>query len=101
MTTKQRKHLKGLAHHRQPVVQVGNAGMTPALIWEISQAPDFHELIEIRLPGVERVRRHELLEQICGATGAEAVQEIGRMAVIYRHAEKPRIALPIDQRERK
>ncbi|MCR4301424.1 MAG: YhbY family RNA-binding protein [Sulfuricaulis sp.] len=95
------EHLKGLAHHRQPVVQVGNTRMTPALIRGISPALNFHELIKIRLSGVERDRRHELLEQIYDATGAEAVQEIGRIAVICRHAEKPRIAFPIDRRKRK
>jgi len=101
LTTKQRKHLKALAHHRQPVVQLGNAGLTPALIREISQALDFHELIKIRLPGVGRGRRHEWLVQICDATGAEAVQEIGRIAVVYRRADKPRIALPVDGEKKK
>ncbi|MDH3513892.1 MAG: YhbY family RNA-binding protein [Gammaproteobacteria bacterium] len=96
LTAKQRKHLKGLAHKRQPVVLVGNAGVTPALIREISRALDFHELIKIRLPGVERGRRHELLGLIIDATGVELVQEIGRVAALYRRARKPRIALPAD-----
>lgn len=96
LTAKQRKHLKTLAHHRQFVVQVGNAGITPSLIREISQALDFHELIKIRLPGVERAQRNELLGLVCDATGAEAVQEIGRIAVVYRRADKPRIKLPVD-----
>jgi RNA-binding protein len=94
LTPKQRKHLKALAHHRKPVVQVGNAGVTTAVIGEITQALDAHELLKIRLPGVERDARHTLLEQVCEATGAEAVQEIGRMAVIYRRAKKPRLVLP-------
>lgn len=94
LNAKQRKHLKSLAHHRKPVVQVGNAGVTPAVIREITQALDTHELLKIRLPGVERDERHNLLEQVCEATGAEAVQEIGRVAVIYRRAKKPRLTLP-------
>jgi RNA-binding protein len=96
LTTKQRKRLKELAHHCQPVVQVGIAGVTTALIREISRALDFHELIKVRLMSVGRDRRHEMLGEICNATGAEAVQETGRIAVIYRRSEKPRIALPID-----
>lgn len=94
LNAKQRKHLKALAHHRKPVVQVGNAGVTPAVIKEIDQALDFHELIKIRLPGVEREERHLLLERVCEATGAETVQEIGRMAAIYRRAKKPRLKFP-------
>jgi RNA-binding protein len=94
LSAKQRKHLKGLAHHRKPVVRVGNAGVTPAVLKEIEQALGFHELLKIRLPGVERDKRHGLLERICQATGADTVQEIGRMAVVYRRAKKPRIACP-------
>ncbi len=94
LNVKQRQHLKALAHHRKPVVQVGNAGVTAAVIKEIELALGRHELLKIRLPGVEREARTEMLKKICEATAAEAVQEIGRMAVIYRRAEKPRILLP-------
>ena len=94
LSTKQRKHLKALAHHRKPVIQVGNAGVTAPVIREITQALDAHELLKIRLPGVERDTRHALLGEICEAVGAETVQEIGRMAVIYRRAKKPRLKLP-------
>ncbi len=94
LSVKQRQHLKALAHHRKPVVHVGNAGVTPAVIREIELALGHHELLKIRLPGVEREARTEMLNRICAATTAEAVQEIGRVAVIYRRAEKPRIALP-------
>jgi len=94
LNVKQRKHLKALAHHRKPVVQVGNAGITAAVIKEIEVALGHHELLKIRLPGVERKARTEMLKQICAATGADAVQEIGRMAVIYRPAQKPRLVIP-------
>jgi RNA-binding protein len=94
LNVKQRQHLKALAHHRKPVVQVGNAGITAAVIKEIELALGHHELIKIRLPGVEREARSEMLKKICAAAAADAVQEIGRMAVIYRPAEKPRLKLP-------
>jgi len=94
LNVRQRQHLKALAHHRKPVVQVGNAGITAAVIKEIELALGHHELLKIRLPGVERVARTEMLKKICAATAADAVQQIGRMAVIYRPAEKPRLKLP-------
>ena len=94
LSAKQRKHLKALAHHRKPVVQVGNAGVTTAVVREITQALDAHELIKIRLPGVARDARQTQLGEICKATAAEAVQEIGCMAVIYRRAKKPRLTFP-------
>jgi RNA-binding protein len=43
---------------------------------------------------VEREARTEMLKKICAATAADAVQEIGRMAVIFRPGEKPRLVLP-------
>ena len=94
LNVKQRQHLKGLAHHLKPVVQVGNAGITAAVIKEIELALGHHELLKILLPGVAREARTEMLKQICASTGADAVQEIGRVAIVYRPAEKPRPKLP-------
>jgi RNA-binding protein len=94
LNAKQRKHLKALAHHYRPVVLLGNAGVTAPVIQEIERALERHELLKIRLPGVARAERTQMLNTICETIGADAVQEIGRVAVIYRRAEKPRIALP-------
>lgn len=88
------QYLKGLAHHRKPVILVGNAGLTAAVLREIEIALNAHELLKIRMPAVERVDRQAMFEQICRDTRAEPVQHIGRMAVIYRRAEKPKIQLP-------
>lgn len=94
LSAKQRKHLKALAHHRKPVVFVGNAGVTAAVIGEIKLALARHELIKIRLPGVARDERSAMVRNICETTRSDVAQEIGRVAVIYRPAAKPRIALP-------
>ena len=94
LNARQRQHLKALAHKLRPVVLVGNAGVTAPLIREIEQALEHHELLKIRLPGVEREKRTEMLRQVCEQTRAEAVQEIGRVAVIYRPARKPRLSIP-------
>lgn len=94
LNVKQRKHLKALAHHYKPVVLMGNAGVTAAVIQEIELALERHELLKIRLPGVARAERSQMLKNICETTGANAVQEIGRVATIYRRAKKQRITLP-------
>jgi RNA-binding protein len=88
------QYLKGLAHHRKPVILVGNAGLTAAVLREIEIALNAHELIKIRMPAVERADRQAMFEQICRDTRAEPVQHIGRVAVIYRRAKKPKIQLP-------
>jgi RNA-binding protein len=94
LTGKQRRHLRALAHNRRPVVTVGAAGLTPAVAAEIDTALAHHELLKIKLPAVDRAARQELLGRICTETGAEPVQEIGRVVVIYRRSAKPRIELP-------
>ena len=94
LTGKQKHYLRGLAHHSRPVVIIGNAGLSEAVSNEIDQALNAHELIKIKLPGGDRSERQSLLEQICEAAGAEPVQSIGNVIVIYRPADKPEISLP-------
>jgi RNA-binding protein len=95
LTPKQRQYLKGLAHKRKPVVLLGEAGLSPSVLAEIELALERHELLKIRLPGVDRDERRAMVVAVCAKTGAETVQEIGRVAVLYRRAKKPRIELPV------
>ena len=94
LTPAQRQFLKGLAHTRQPVVMIGNQGLTAAVLKEIDQALSAHELIKIKAASNEPDIRRAWLDEICTATGAASVQQIGKVLVIYRAAAKPVIALP-------
>lgn len=93
LTTKQRSYLRGLAHHRAPAVIVGAAGITQSVINEIERALEHHELVKIRLPGSDRLQRRVLYRRICQLTTAEPIQEIGRIGVIFRRAQQPRLSL--------
>jgi len=88
------KYLKGLAHHLKPVVIIGAAGLTAAVLKEVRGALKAHELVKIKLPAMERDDRRSLFNQLCQETRSEAIQQIGRMAILYRRAEKPKIQLP-------
>ena len=94
LTGKQRNFLRGLAHHRKPVVIVGDAGLTENVMKEIDQALTHHELIKVKLRGGEREERQNLVSVICEQTSCEPVQLIGHIAVFYRPAEIPHISLP-------
>jgi len=94
LNIRQKKFLRQQAHARKPVVTVGNPGLTPAVLAEIRSALKTHELLKIKLPAAERAARDALLAQICSATEAEPVQLIGRVAIIYRPSDKPKIQLP-------
>jgi RNA-binding protein len=94
LTPAQRQYLKGLAHNRQPVVMIGSNGLTPAVLKEIDLALNAHELIKIKAASDEPDTRRAWLEEIAVATGAAPVQQIGKVLVIYRAADKPVIVLP-------
>jgi putative YhbY family RNA-binding protein len=84
LTPPERKALKARAHKLEPVVQIGAKGLTPDVMAEIERALHAHELIKIRAAGLERDDRELALTEICTRTGAEAVQAIGKVFVIFR-----------------
>lgn len=94
LTGKQRRYLRGLSHGRKPVVTIGNKGLNESVMAEIEGALTHHELLKIKLPALARQERERLLASVCAATGADLVQTLGRMGVIFREAEPPVIQLP-------
>jgi putative YhbY family RNA-binding protein len=87
LTPAERQLLKGRAHRLNPVVLVGAEGLTPAVLAEIDRALNAHELIKIRVMGLERESRESLMGAVCSATAAAPVQHIGKILVVYR--ERP------------
>lgn len=95
LTEKQRRHLKGLAHPLKPVVLMGNAGLTDAVVAETQRALTDHELIKVRLPGLDREDRDAALQSLAQRTESTMVTRIGHVAVLYKaNPRLPRIVLP-------
>jgi RNA-binding protein len=90
----QRQYLKGLAHPLSPVIIIGEKGLTEAVLKETERALKAHELVKIKAGSDEKETRAQWLEEICNQLGAASVQQIGKVLVIYRPAEKPVIQLP-------
>lgn len=88
---KQRQYLKGLAHRLEPVLQIGNAGLSPALLKELDQALTHHELLKLRLPALERAQRMEMANTVAREMRADVVQSVGRVLTLYRTGEKIRL----------
>ena len=84
LTPAERKALKARAHQLDPVVIIGNKGLTDQVVKEVDVALKAHELIKVRAPTLERDQREETLQTLCERTGAEAVQIIGKVFVMYR-----------------
>jgi RNA-binding protein len=79
-----RKAFKAKAHKLEPVVHIGSKGLTDEVIAEIERALSVHELIKVRAAGLERRARDEALDSICQKTGAQQVQQVGKVFVIFR-----------------
>lgn len=84
LTPAERRALKARAHHLQPVVMIGDAGLTPKVLNEIDVNLKSHELIKIRVLGDDRVARAGMVEAICEPLAAAPVQHIGKILVIFR-----------------
>jgi RNA-binding protein len=94
LTSAQRQYLKGLAHKLDPVVMIGNHGLTPAIHKEIEHTLAVHELIKIKASSNDTDTRKTWMEEICSTAKAVAVQQIGKTLVVYRPAKTAVIALP-------
>jgi RNA-binding protein len=84
LTSSQRKALKARAHKLEPVVQIGAKGLTDDVVAEIERALKAHELIKVRAGGLERDARDEALSSIREKTGADTVQQVGKVFVLFR-----------------
>ncbi len=94
LSTKQKQHLKGLAHNIKPVVLMGSNGLTEAVIAEIELALSHHELIKVKVASEDRDTKHLTVDAIVRETKAEKVQVIGKTLVLYRQSEARKIELP-------
>lgn len=91
----QKRHLRSLAHHLEPVVRLGKEGVSAAVVSATDDALRTHELIKVRLPQTDRDARARMAEALRSGTRAHLAGMSGRVALLYRrHPEKPQIRLP-------
>jgi putative YhbY family RNA-binding protein len=90
LTVAQRRDLKARAHPLNPVVIIGNAGLTPAVLDEIERSLKSHDLLKIRVMNDDREARETMLQEICEVLNASPVQHIGKILIVYRP-----LAIPI------
>jgi RNA-binding protein len=95
LNTAQRTHLRRLGHALEPVVLVGQNGISPNLVAEFERALNDHELVKVRARVGDRKLRDEILDELARSAGAEIIQRVGHVALYYRRdAGKPGILLP-------
>lgn len=95
LTERQRKYLRGRGHALNPVLLVGQHGMTPAVIAEAKRALHDHELIKVKFRGAGRDARDAGLTELATATESILVHRIGHTALYYkRRNDRPGIVIP-------
>ena len=94
LTATQIRFLRAQAHHLRPLVLVGDAGLSDAVLKEIAATIKAHELIKIRVANDERAEREQMLSTICSTVGAAAIQHIGKTLLVYKPAAEAKLKLP-------
>ncbi len=93
---KQRRYLRALGHHREPVVQVGKEGLSEGLVAALDTALETHELVKVKLGAAAGADRRALGAAVAEAAGGELVQVLGRTVLVYRRRKlDPEITLPL------
>jgi len=96
LTSKQRAHLRSLAHHLKPILHVGTDGVTDAVVESVAEAFNTRELMKVKVQqGAPEDVRTTAAQLAARIVGLEVPQTIGRTIVLYRpDPEDPQIELP-------
>lgn len=92
MTSKERASWRAKANTLEPIIQIGKEGITDNLITQIDDTLDVRELIKIRVH-LETAPQtpKEIAPQLAQRLGADVIQVIGGVIVLYREADPQRI----------
>ncbi|CAM3440398.1 ribosome assembly RNA-binding protein YhbY [Marinicrinis lubricantis] len=95
LTGKQKRHLRSLAHHLDPIFQVGKGGVNDQLIIHIQEALERRELIKVSILNNCFDDRYEIADELASGAGAELVQVIGKVIILYKESKEHKtIELP-------
>ncbi len=88
LSSEQKKRYRSIGHNLKPVVTIADKGLADTVLMELERALTDHELIKIKLAITDREARKQLINNVCSQTGAALVQEIGKVALIFRQTKK-------------
>ena len=96
LSSRQRAHLRSLAHPLKPILQVGTEGVSEAFLTSLDEAFRNRELLKIRVLDTSDLTLKEAASAISEQRPeVEVVQTIGHVAALYRpFPEDPEIELP-------
>lgn len=89
VSAERRKQFRQIGHNLKPVVMVAEKGLSEGVLEEVNRALEDHELIKVKIAINDRESRKRAIETLCQKTRAEVIQEIGKIALIFRAAREP------------
>jgi RNA-binding protein len=84
LTSRQRAQLKARAHPLEPVVRIGQAGITPEVVAEVDRALTAHELIKVSIAAADREERVTLGDALAERVDAAPVHRVGKVLILWR-----------------
>lgn len=96
LTSRQRAHLRSLAHHLKPILHVGTDGVTDAVVRSVEEAFNTRELLKVKVQEAAPIPVDEAARRIADRIeNVRVPQTIGRTIVLYRpFPGDPGIQLP-------
>jgi len=91
---KQKRYLRSLAVNEKAIFQIGKDGLSDNLYNSVKEALKARELVKISVLKTCDVDLNEIVLDLCGKTGAEFVQKIGKTIVLYKQSKERKIILP-------
>lgn len=89
ISPERKKQFKQIGHNLKPVLTVAENGVSEGVLAELERALEDHELIKVKIAIADREWRKQAIAQLCQHSGAELVQEIGKIALLFRPAREP------------
>jgi RNA-binding protein len=87
LTGKQKRYLRSLAHHLDPIFQIGKGGMNDHLVRHIEEAIESRELIKVSILNNSLEDAREIAPELAQRSGSELVQVIGKTIVLYKESK--------------
>jgi len=95
LTNEQQKYLRKLAHNLEPVIWIGQNGLTDNVIEELNGALEHHELVKVKIRVGDRTIREQTITSLCVKSRAVLIQKIGNTVTLFRkNMKNPSISLP-------
>ncbi|MDO7905508.1 ribosome assembly RNA-binding protein YhbY [Paenibacillus sp. JX-17] len=95
LTGKQKRYLRSLAHHLDPIFQVGKGGTNEHLMRHINDAIEKRELMKVSVLNNCLEDKHDIAAELAEQTGSELVQVIGSVIILYKPSrDHKQIELP-------